>query len=208
MRFFGKKLSLPAGRKGKKKSALREWVETIVIAIVLALIIRTFVIEVFLIPSGSMEPTLYPHFGSKFLWIFGREGREDWLSDRVIVNKFIYRFRDPSRFEIVVFKFPYTRPGEPQRNYIKRVIGLPSETISVKNGSVYINNIPLEEKHPMFPDNSNYGPMEISEEHYFVMGDNRPNSADSRYWGFLPKEKITGPAFLRIWPPWKIGSIP
>lgn len=192
----------------KKKGFVREWTETIVVAVLLALVIRAFVIEVFLIPSGSMEPTLYPHFGSKFLFVIGREGREDWLSDRVIVNKFIYRFREPRRFEVIVFKFPYTPPGEEQKNYIKRIIGLPGETILVKNGSIFINGKLLAENHPMMPDNANYGPMEIPSGNYFVMGDNRPNSADSRYWGFLPKEKIAGPAFVVIWPPQRIGMVP
>ena len=172
----------------RTKSWIREWVETIVIALILALIIRTFIIQVFYIPSGSMEPTLN-------------------VRDRIIVNKFIYRFRDPKRFEILVFKYPYPKPGEPRKDFIKRVIGLPGETIYIRDGVVYINGEKVFGEHPMKKDVSDYGPLEIPDDGYFVMGDNRPNSADSRVWGYLPRKFIIGPAIIRIWPLTRFGLL-
>lgn len=170
------------------KGIIWEWVETIVVALVLALIIRTFIVQVFYIPSGSMEPTL-------------------GIRDRIIVNKFIYRFREPKREEIIVFKYP-AKPGEKRRDFIKRIMGLPRETLEIKDGVVFINGSPISENHPMNRDHAYFGPVKIPESHYFVMGDNRPNSADSRVWGYLPKGNIVGLAFLRIWPIFKFGPIP
>lgn len=173
----------------RKKGFLWETLETIVVALVLALVIRTFVIQVFWIPSSSMEPTLN-------------------INDRIIVNKFIYRFRAPQRGEIVVFKYPVEESKEPKRDFIKRVVGLPGENLKVVRGAVYINGKPLPEHHPMRADAANFGPVEIPSGSYFVMGDNRPNSYDSRYWKFLPRDKIVGPAFLRIWPLTQLGTLP
>jgi len=175
--------------KIKKKGPIREWIETIIIALILALIIRTFIIQVFYIPSGSMEPTLH-------------------IRDRIIVNKFIYKFREPKRFEVIVFRYPGRKPGEPKKDFIKRIIGLPGEKLFIKDGKVSINGKLLKETHPVNRDYSNYGPVGIPDKNYFVMGDNRPNSADSRVWGFVPKKNIAGPAFIRIWPLTKIGSLP
>jgi signal peptidase I len=171
-----------------KKSWVREWVETIIVALVLALIIRTFIIQVFYIPSGSMVPTLK-------------------IRDRIIVNKFIYKLRDPKRFEIVVFKYPYPRPDEPRRDYIKRIVGLPGDSIQVKNGVVFINGVKLREDHPINRGSSDYGPFQVPDDGYFMMGDNRPNSADSRVWGYLPRDHVIGPAILRIWPLNKFGFL-
>lgn len=172
----------------KKKSVLREWVETIIIALILALIIRTFIIQVFYIPSGSMEPTLL-------------------IRDRIVVSKFIYKFRDPKRMDVIVFRYPKQKPGEQKRDFIKRIIGLPGEKLFIKEGVVYINRKPVKETHPMKKDDATYGPINIPEDKYFVMGDNRPNSADSRVWGFVPRKNIAGPAFIRIWPLTKIGLV-
>ena len=170
------------------KKIIREWVETIVVALVLALIIRAFVVQVFYIPSGSMEPTLN-------------------IKDRIVVNKFIYWFREPRREEIIVFKLP-ERPGQPSKDLIKRIIGLPNETLEVKDGIVFVNAMPLSENHLMVRDRAHFGPVKIPEGSYFMMGDNRGNSADSRYWGFLPKKNIIGLTFLRIWPLLKFGPVP
>jgi signal peptidase I len=183
----------------QKKGFIRETIETIVIALILALIIRAFIIQVFYIPSGSMEPTL-------------------GISDRIVVNKFIYRFREPRRNEIIVFKYPLDTPGQKGKDFIKRIIGLPGETLEVKEGKVYVNGSILIENHSMNSDqdHSNFGPIKIVAGNYFMMGDNRPNSADSRYWrdsegkwaGLLPKNKILGLTIVRIWPLTKIGPIP
>lgn len=157
-----------------------DWAETIIVALVLALIIRAFFLQVFWIPSGSMEPTLD-------------------ISDRIVVNKVVFHFRHPQRFEIVVFRQVPAMDKE-KRDLIKRVVGLPGETLEVKKGLIFINGSPVEEKHAMNQDFANFGPVTVPADAYFVMGDNRPASADSRYWGFLPQKNIIGPAFLRIWP--------
>ncbi|MFC1540469.1 signal peptidase I [Candidatus Margulisiibacteriota bacterium] len=162
-----------------------DWVETIVVAFVLALVIRAFFMQVFWIPSSSMEPTLD-------------------INDRIVVNKVAFHFREPRRQEIVVFRQVGSSIAS-KRDLIKRVMGLPGEELEIKDGVVYINDKAVEETHPMNRDFSEFGPIVIAPTSYFVMGDNRPASADSRYWGFLPRENIIGPAFLRIWPLSKIG---
>ena len=135
-----------------------DWTETILVAFIMALVIRAFFLQVFWIPSSSMVPTLN-------------------INDRVVVNKIAPFFRDPRRFEVIVFRLPATR-WAPKRDLIKRVIGLPGETLEVKQGVVNINGQPLEELHLMNRDYCNYGPVKIPENSYFVMGDNRPASAD------------------------------
>ncbi|MDD5593402.1 MAG: signal peptidase I, partial [Candidatus Margulisbacteria bacterium] len=146
---------------------------------------------VFWIPSGSMERTLD-------------------IGDRIVVNKVVYNFRLPQRFEIIVFR-AVPAMGEQKKDLIKRVVGLPGETLEVKDGVITVNGAPVEEpadmKQTMNQDYANFGPVEIPADSYFVMGDNRPASADSRYWGFLPKKNIIGKAFLRIWPLTKFGLI-
>jgi signal peptidase I len=128
------------------------------------------------------------------------------INDRIIVNKVAYHFRSPHRFEITVFR-QVASEGAPKRDLIKRMVGLPGETLELKNGILYINDKPLEEKHTMNQDYANFGPVNIPPDAYLVLGDNRPASADSRYWGFLPKKKLIGPAFLRIWPLTRINLI-
>ncbi len=174
--------------KGLLKHWVFDWTETIVVAFVLALIIRAFFLQVFWIPSSSMEPTLL-------------------INDRIVVNKVAYHFRDPRRQEVIVFR-QVAPPGTPKRDLIKRVMGLPGEKFQIKEGIIYINDKPVDETHPMNRDYSNFGPLVVPPNAYFVMGDNRPASADSRFWGFLPKENVIGPAFIRIWPLNKLGLIP
>jgi signal peptidase I len=168
-----------------------DWAETIIVALILALVIRAFFFQVFWIPSGSMENTLD-------------------IGDRIVVNKIVYNFRQPQRFEIMVFRGVPTL-GEQKRDLIKRVVGLPGETFEVKDGVININGSPVEYpgdmKQTMNQDYANYGPVQIPADSFFVMGDNRPASADSRYWGFLPKKNLIGKAFLRIWPLTKLGLI-
>lgn len=170
----------------KKKSAVREWAEAIVIAVVLALAIRTFVVQAFKIPSGSMLPTLQ-------------------IGDHILVNKFIYWFTAPERGDIIVFKFPQ----DEGRDFIKRVIGLPGETIEIRGKQVFINGKPLEEPYAIHLDarvmgnphspRDSFGPVTVPEGHLFVMGDNRDHSMDSRFWGFLDLKKVKGKAFLIYW---------
>ncbi|MFH1825835.1 MAG: signal peptidase I [bacterium] len=180
-------------KKKPKKMANRfkhwffDWTETLVVAFILALIIRAFFLQVFWIPSSSMEPTLD-------------------ISDRIVVNKVSYHFRGPRRQEIVVFR-QVAPENMPKRDLIKRLMGLPGEKLELKDGIVYINDEVVEEAHPMNRDYMDFGPVTIPDDAFFVMGDNRPASADSRYWGFLPKKNLIGPAFLRIWPITNLGLI-
>ncbi len=180
---------MPKANKGSRfKHWLFDWTETIVVAFIMALIIRAFFLQVFWIPSGSMEPTLT-------------------INDRIVVNKVVYHFREPRRHEVVVFR-QVALKGVPKRDLIKRVKGLPGETLEIKDGIVYINGEAIEEKHPRNQDYMDFGPVEIPPDAYFVMGDNRPASADSRFWGFLPKKNLIGPAFLQIWPITRLSLIP
>jgi len=184
-----------------KKSTGREYFESIVIAVILALFIRTFVVQAFKIPTGSMENNLL-------------------VGDHLLVNKFVFAPTETGiertllpiapiqRGDVIVFKYP----EEPERDFIKRVIGLPGETLEVRHKRVYINGELLEEPYvhyllpprpndqeSPFDKRENYGPVTVPPDQYFVMGDNRDNSADSRYWGFLPREYVKGQALMVYW---------
>jgi signal peptidase I len=181
----------------------RELPGLIIIAFLLALLIKTFLVQAFFIPSQSMVPTFK-------------------VGDRVLVNKLVYDFGEPQRGDIIVFEDPHG--AEPQRNplaavwnwlteglgfntgiqqdYIKRVIGVPGDVIVMKKGDVTINGEPIEEPYLRQAGNDEYGPYTVPEDHVFVMGDNRPNSSDSRAGlGPIPLEKIVGKAFVLLWPP-------
>jgi signal peptidase I len=146
--------------------------------------VRPFVMEAFWIPSGSMIPTLE-------------------IGDRVLVNKFIYRFTDPRRGDIIVFE----SVDNSNEDLIKRVVGLPGDKIAVRGGKLFVNGEPQKEPYTnkKLPDRSFYARMTVPKNHVFVMGDNRGNSADSRVFGPLPEKNIEGEAFLRFWPPDRIG---
>jgi signal peptidase I len=187
-----------------KKSTAREYFESIVIAVILALFIRTFIVQAFKIPTGSMEENLL-------------------IGDHLLVNKFAFgptasaleRTLLPvgtvRREDVVVFKYP----EEPDRDFIKRVIGLPGEAVEVREKKVYINGQALNEPYAHFLQppagpsefhevtssdvRERYGPVTVPANQYFVMGDNRDNSQDSRYWGFLPREYIKGKALVIYW---------
>lgn len=188
-------------RKGttvKSKSQIREWIESIAIALVLALFIRTFVVQAFKIPSGSMEPTLL-------------------IGDHLLVNKFLYGttipftdlnilpIREPERGDVIVFIYPV----DPTKDFIKRVVGLPGDKVEVIEKKVYINDKPVEDPYAHFADNmiipkgreprDNFGPVIVPQESFFVMGDNRDRSYDSRFWGFVKKSEIKGKAFIIYW---------
>jgi len=182
----------------KKKSVIREYIEAFAVAIVLALFIRTFVVQAFKIPSGSMEPTLL-------------------VGDHILVNKFIYGehipftdlkfldFRDPKRGEIIVFVYP----KDESKDFIKRVIGVEGDTVEIKDKKLFINGQPFDDPYGHFKDNAiipghvqprdNFGPITVPEDSIFVMGDNRDRSADSRFWGFVRLNQVKGKAFLIYW---------
>jgi signal peptidase I len=175
--------------KNKKRSIageIWEYIKAFAVAIVLALIIRTFVVQAFKIPSGSMIPSLQ-------------------IGDHILVNKFIYWFTEPQRGDIIVFKYPRDK----RRDFIKRVVGLPGETIRITERQVYINDKPLTETYAYHQQQvppgeyisprDNFGPLKIPLDSVFVMGDNRDSSMDSRYWGPLKKNLIRGEAFLIYW---------
>jgi signal peptidase I len=187
-----------------RKSTLREYFESIVIAVILALFIRTFVVQAFKIPTGSMEETLL-------------------IGDHLLVNKFVYGpaptaierallpVKAIKRGEVLVFKYP----EDPERDFIKRVIGLPGETVELREKKVYINGQPLDEPYvhflsapsgpselhevTSFDVRERFGPVTVPADEYFMMGDNRDNSADSRYWGFLRRDYIKGRSLVIYW---------
>ena len=181
-----------------KKSVVREYFESLVIAVGLALFVRTFVFQAFKIPTGSMEPNLL-------------------VGDHLIVNKAIFSpaptalerailpHRDIRRGEVIVFKFP----KEPQRDFIKRVIGLPGDQIELRRKKIYVNGVVQDEPYahflfPLSPESDRrsddlkeeYGPVTVPPGQFFAMGDNRDNSEDSRFWGFLPATYVKGKALF------------
>jgi len=195
----------------KKKQHFREVVEAIVVALVLALLIRTFVVQAFKIPSGSMEDTLL-------------------IGDHILVSKFSYGLQVPKpamikfmgatvpffetrlvnawgkveRGDVVVFRFP----GDRSKDYIKRVIGLPGDTVELKDKVLYVNGNKLDDpwgvnKGSLYGEfsekNFNFGPYRVPEDNIFVMGDNRDRSFDSRYWGTVPMKDVKGRAFIIYW---------
>ena len=184
------------------KSTLREYFESIVVAVILALFIRTFVVQAFKIPTGSMEQNLL-------------------IGDHLLVNKFVFSptatdaersllpVTSINRGDVIVFKYP----EDPERDFIKRVIGLPGDVVEVRHKRVYIDGRPLDEPYVYYlrPPSAaaspfgvaalreQYGPVTVPPSEYFVMGDNRDNSQDSRYWGFLPRDLVKGRALIIYW---------
>jgi signal peptidase I len=174
----------PRGRDNARVAF--EWVGLVILALVIALLIKTFLFQAFFIPSESMVPTLKVH-------------------DRVLVNKLSYKLHPVHRDDIVVFKAPPdSDPGID--DLVKRVIGLPGETVSGHSGHVYINGKQLQEPYlPKGTETSDFAPVKIPEGSYWVMGDNRGNSKDSRVFGVITKGKIVGRVFFRIWPFTRLG---
>lgn len=179
-----------------KKSATREWIESIVVAFILALIIRTFFVQAFKIPTGSMRQTLL-------------EG------DRILVSKFTYGAKvpftkwrlpgldKPQTGDVVVFIYP----EDPSRDFIKRLVAKGGERLEIVDGIIYVDDKPLEEngfKNRYYYNRGTYGQeytkINVPSDSYYVLGDNSGSSRDSRYWGFVPEENIVGKAFLIYWP--------
>ncbi len=184
--------------KIKKKSTFREYAEAIIIALVLALLIRTFVVQAFKIPSGSMEPTLE-------------------IGDHILVNKFIYGIKipftsirlfpleKPKRGDVVVFIYPL----DPGKDFIKRVVAVEGDTVQIINKKLIINGAEVPDPHAVYKDDTifpaevqkrdNFGPVTVPKGCLFVLGDNRDRSLDSRFWGFVPIEDLRGKAFIIYW---------
>ena len=180
------------------KSRLRENIEALILAILLALFIRAFIVQAFKIPSGSMKHTLQ-------------------IGDHILVNKFIYGvklpyfdttiipYKKPQRGDIIVFKFQQ----EPKKDFIKRTIGIPGDVIEILNKEVYVNKKRLEQDYAIYTDlhiipkamqhRDNFGPVTVPEDSLFVMGDNRDHSYDSRFWGFVDLKNVKGKAFIIYW---------
>ncbi|MBF2027065.1 MAG: signal peptidase I [Oscillatoriales cyanobacterium C42_A2020_001] len=191
-------------KKSPQSARENAWVEilkTLGLSAVLAFGIRTFVAEARYIPSKSMVPTLQ-------------------VNDRLIVDKVSYHFKDPQRGDIVVFmppdeasvvctgpRNPGSSPSSSKDAYIKRIVALPGEKFEVRQGQVYINDKPLKENYLDEIPEYQYGPRVVAENSYLVLGDNRNNSCDSRYWGFVPRENIIGRAVVRFWPLDRLGEI-
>jgi signal peptidase I len=190
---------MAAADESEKKSTIREYYEALLIAIVFVNFARIFAFQAFKIPSGSMEDNLK-------------------VGDHIIVNKFIYGpqvpalrglmpLRDIQRGDVIVFRYP----GDPTQDYVKRVIGLPGETVDIRNKKVFIDGKPLDEPYVLHTDDrvfhvnhpqstrDQFGPFVIPEGEYFAMGDNRDNSNDSRFWGGVPRGLIKGRAFMVYW---------
>jgi len=182
----------------REKSKIREYAESILWALILALIIRTCVVQAFKIPSGSMEDTLA-------------------IGDHLLVNKFIYgiklpfsekrflKLRDPRQGDVMVFEYPVDR----SKDFIKRVIGVPGDEIEVRNKHVYVNGVLYQNPHEVYRETAvfpremnprdNFGPVRVPPRSYFMMGDNRDNSCDSRFWGFIKESDIKGKALIKYW---------
>ncbi|HYM69877.1 MAG TPA: signal peptidase I [bacterium] len=167
------------------RASIIETLDACIFAAVLSLVIITFVVQAFYIPSGSMEPTLM-------------------VDDRILVAKFLYRFEPVRRGDVIVFRYPLN----PSRDFVKRVIGLPGQHAQLKEGVVYIDGTRISEKgYTTRPDFGNYGPIVVPATEYFVLGDNRNNSEDSRFFGYVPRANIIGRAVFIYWPPQRIGFV-
>jgi len=192
-----------ASRSGRKKHIVKEWAQSLIIALLLAVVIRIFVVEPYKIPTGSMRTTLM-------------EG------DIILVNKFIYGaripftglrlpgLRKPERGDVIVFIYPVDK----KKNFVKRLIGLPGDALEIKDGSVYVNGSPLAGAVFNKRYYYNRGPFGkdgetiiVPKDSYFVLGDNSANSQDSRYWGFVPAKNLVGRAILIYFPPKRIRMI-
>ena len=190
-----------AAPEAKKKSAFREYAESLIVAVLLALVVRTFFVQAFKIPTGSMRPTLV-------------EG------DRILVDKITYGIkipltnwrlpdiRSPQRGDVMVFR----AVDDPRRDFIKRLVGVPGDTVEIRDMRLWVNGRPLTEpsifREMTYYNRGTFGqesqPIKVPAGHYFFLGDNSASSRDSRYWGFLPESHVIGRAFVIYWPPGRL----
>lgn len=167
------------------RSAIVETLDACLFAALLSLVIITFIVQAFYIPSGSMEPTLM-------------------IGDRILVAKFVYRLEPVRRGDVIVFRYPLN----PQRDFVKRVMGLPGDRVALKDGVVFVGGRALSERgYTIKPDFGNYGPVTVPAHQYFVLGDNRNNSEDSRFFGYVPRGNIVGKATFIYWPLPRLGFV-
>ena len=165
------------------KLVIREWIESLLIDFILAMIIRAFIFQAFKIPTSSMEPTLK-------------------AGDRILVSKFIYRFSKPQAWDVIVFKYPL----DPKRDFIKRLVATQGETVSIDDGKVFVDGRIVDNPHMLeyYYNRGNYGAagqkITVPKDKLYVLGDNSFNSQDSRYWGFVPEKNLIGKAFVIYWP--------
>jgi len=179
-----------AWRSGTILSSILEIVQVVIISLIIVFLVRSYVIQPFLVKGASMEPTF-------------QDG------NYLVIDEVSYRLHQPKRGDVVVFKYP----RDPKQYFIKRIVGLPNERVEIKNKKVTIyngefpNGLKLDEKYLPSDDTTNGNiTTQLGPEEYFVLGDNRPFSSDSRYWGFLPKDLIVGRVWLRAWPPNELSA--
>ncbi len=183
----------PVSKRRSSQRSLIEWLIVIVVAVLVSLLIRTYVFQTFFIPSGSMEPTLH-------------------IGDRIIVNKLGVEFGTIHVGDILVFKAPKavaTDCGDSVADLVKRVIGVPGDYLVSKGNTIYVNGEPLKQPwtHVAQIGVKPITLTHVTKNHYFMMGDNEPNSCDSRYWGLIPRSAVIGKAFVRIWPLSRLGFL-
>lgn len=178
---------LSVGNEAANPPLWRDFMESVILAAVLATLLRLFIIQPFYIPSQSMEPTLMP-------------------DDRIIVNMLLYRFRAPQRGDIIVFHYP----NDPSRDFVKRLVAFAGETVAIRDNTLLINGRRMDEPYLPHETMADFAPYKVPPGCYFVLGDNRNDSDDSRFWGpgntpeALPGGNIIGKAFLVYWPPGRI----
>ncbi len=191
MKSIAKSVRLQSFQLSKSENPGLEAVRTVGLTVILAFGFRMAAAQCYLIPSGSMEPTLE-------------------TNDRLVVDKVSYHFTKPNRGDIVVFTPPQKVTEKERSNdpFIKRVIGLPGEQIEIKGGQVYANNMPLRENYIAAQPNYTWGPQVVPANSYLVLGDNRNQSYDGHIWGFVSSDRIIGKAVVRFWPPERISILP
>jgi len=168
----------------KMKNGLRDWVKDFARALVFFLVLQTYVVQGFVIEGACMEPELHSR-------------------EKIIVNKMIYQIQDPEVGEVVVFSYPL----EPEKDFIKRVVGIPGDVIEIKDGYLYRNGKMMKEPFVKEYVFGSYGPQKVPPGNICVMGDNRNNSHDSRSWGLLDRKMVKGRAEVKFWPPSAVGRI-
>ena len=175
-----------AAPKSEYKTLIYDWIKTIVTAVLLALVIRTTIVGAYVVPTGSMKPTI-------------------GIGDRLLGCKFLYWFTEPGPGDIVVFEPPPEAQTDVPR-FVKRIVAVGGDVIEVKNRALYVNGRPVEEPYASHP-NYELPPTRVPADNLFVLGDNRNNSADGHVWGFLPKTNVEAKIIFRFWPLTRLGVV-